>query len=417
MAPKRLLIFCDGTGMDGNLSESKSMAQAKADDANTLLDEKEPGAPRGGSSDPQNASNVLRLSRAVKLYSSEHKQQIVFYQSGVGSEAGFDGDPVIESKITQATGIAVASKIRDAYAFIAQNFEVEDEIYIFGFSRGAYAARKLAGLIDRIGLLETKQLGHFFTIWRQLVDHKDPIIPPGTRTTRIRCVGVWDTVGSVLNEINALNIEDGSLPASIDVALHAVSMQENRQKFLPTLWKVPKAGLRPGQILKEVWFPGAHSDVGGGYKPHELADIAVFWMAGEIQSFVDLDLPFLQSSKQQDPEPWGKSQPHNAYEETPWGEQFVIGHETRLESQQLAKDSKYHQSIQYGPNNLVKPKYMVTLDELKKAFGPDFQPDYPALNDFEQKAKNEWSRKARMPDGSPPNDQQPVFENPGDLFG
>ena len=68
----------------------------------------------------------------------------------------------------------------------------------------------------------------------------------------LRCVGVWDTVGSVYKEINALNINDTSLPETVKVALHAISLQENRKKFLPTLWSIPQGGLQPGQILKQV---------------------------------------------------------------------------------------------------------------------------------------------------------------------
>jgi hypothetical protein len=67
-----------------------------------------------------------------------------------------------------------------------------------------------------------------------------------------RCVGVWDTVGSVYKEIDALNIVDTSLPGTVKVALHAVSMQENRKKFLPTLWTIPSSGLAAGQVLKQV---------------------------------------------------------------------------------------------------------------------------------------------------------------------
>lgn len=67
-----------------------------------------------------------------------------------------------------------------------------------------------------------------------------------------RCVGVWDTVGSVYDEVDALHIEDTSLPATVKVALHALSMHENRQKFIPTLWTIPPGGLKPDQVLKQV---------------------------------------------------------------------------------------------------------------------------------------------------------------------
>ncbi|KAI0804520.1 hypothetical protein BC629DRAFT_1182970 [Irpex lacteus] len=377
---KILLIFCDGTGQDGTLSSETNE--------------------NGNNSGVQEATNVLRLSRGVLPWSTDGRRQIVFYQSGVGSEANFSGESANGAALLAALGTAVASKIRDCYAFLAQNFDEGDEICIFGFSRGAYTARKLAGLIDKIGLLEREQLGFFFEIWKDLVDNKTPTIPDGTRRTRIRCVGVWDTVGSVFNTIDALSIKDTDLPPTIDCALHAMSLQENREKFVPTLWTVPSRGLfalaagQP-QVFKQIWFPGAHSDVGGGYKRHELSDLALFWMAGEIQGFINLDLEFIQQSGQIKPEPWGTSQPNNAYEDLSWAEQAVIGHETRLESGQILSDATFHPSIAVAPTKLDKPKYMITLDDLKKKFGSSWTPKYASLNEFEQKCKDHWGKPLR----------------------
>ncbi|KAH8109828.1 hypothetical protein DFH11DRAFT_1624702 [Phellopilus nigrolimitatus] len=391
MPSKILLIFCDGTGMDGNLTEG-------------LTDE-------NGGSNTQYPTNVLRLSRSVMDYTTDNRRQIVFYQSGVGSEANFKGDPVFGTTALQAFGTAVASKIRDAYAFIAQNFDEGDEICIFGFSRGAYTARKLSGLIDKIGLLEREKLGYFFEIWKQLVDGKQPSIPVGTRKTNIKCVGVWDTVGSVANEIDALSLKDTALPSTIDVALHGVSLQENRKKFLPTLWTVPNLGLGANQIFKQVWFPGAHSDVGGGYQRHELADIALFWMAGEVKSLINLDLGFLRRSGQPKPDPWGTSQPHNAYEELSFAQKPIIGHQTRLQSAQIASDSVFHESVKFSPTALKDPTYMVTLDTLKNAFGGSWVPKSPALNAFEKECKDNWGKPPITGDG-------PIkYEHLSDLFG
>lgn len=365
--------------------------------------------PEGGGNQ-QFPTNVIRLSRSVKPETGGGKKQIVFYQSGVGSEATFKGDPVTGTTALQALGTAVASKIRDAYAFLAQNYEDGDEICIFGFSRGAYTARKLSGLIDRIGLLKRVDLGHFFLIWRQLVDGKTPTIPSGTRFPRIKCVGVWDTVGSVYKTIDALDIKDTSLPATIDVALHGLSLQENRKKFLPTLWTIPQGGLRANQILKQVWFPGAHSDVGGGYQRRELQDIALFWMAGEIKSFVELDLVFLRSTRQQKPEPWGTSQPHNAYMETPFALRPVVGHETRLESEQITPTSIFHKSLEFSPQNLTSKDYMVTTTIIQQKFGSGFHYIYPPLNEFEAYCKNNWDTTL------PTDPQPPIFDNPGDVI-
>ncbi|KAG1730061.1 hypothetical protein EDB19DRAFT_1390495 [Suillus lakei] len=411
--PKMLLIFCDGTGMNGNLSNRKSVGQSTAGDVNTVC--KDFGVPEisetpvsgGEGGNKQFPTNVIRLSRSVRSQTADGKKQIVFYQSGVGSEGTFAGDPVTGTTALRALATVVAIKIRDAYAFLAQNFEEGDEICLFGFSRGAYTARKLSGLIDLIGLLTQDNLGQFFTIWRQLMDGEAPTIPSDTRHPRIKCVGVWDTVGSVYATIDALEIKDTSLPATIDIALHAISLQENRQKFLPTLWTIPQGGLAANQTLKQVWFPGAHSDVGGGYERRELQDIALFWMTGEIKSFIDIDLEFLRSTRQQDPEPWGTSQPHNAYMESSYATRLIVGREIRLESGQITTTSVFHQSLEFSPQTLVSPEYMTTSSIIQRTLGPGFRPNYPPLNEFEEYCKNNWNKQpinAPMP---------PIFDDPG----
>ncbi|KAG1730063.1 hypothetical protein EDB19DRAFT_1390625 [Suillus lakei] len=412
--PKMLLIFCDGTGMDGNLSERHSVAQFTIGNVNAVREDfgvpemsETPPVGGGGGDNRQFPTNVIRLARSVRSQTADGKKQIVFYQSGVGSEANFAGDPVTGTTALQALGTAVASKIRDAYAFLAQNFEDGDEICLFGFSRGAYTARKLSGLISLIGLLTRDNLGQFFTIWRQLMDGEAPTIPSDTRHPRIKCVGVWDTVGSVYATIDALEIKDTSLPATIDIALHAISLQENRQKFLPTLWTMPQGGFATNQVLKQVWFPGAHSDVGGGYERRELQDIALFWMTGEIKSFIEIDLEFLRSTRQLNPEPWGTSQPHNAYMESSYATRLIVGHETRLESGQITTTSTFHQSLEFSPQTLVSPDYMTTSSLIQKAFGSGFRPNRPPLNEFEAYCKNNWKKQpinAPMP---------PIFDDPG----
>ncbi|KAF9225781.1 hypothetical protein BS17DRAFT_699538 [Gyrodon lividus] len=406
MAPRTLLVFCDGTGMDGTLSDPSMYhcphpclfflplqdAILGQDDPNVLASRvlAQPGDDpiEGGGGSKQYATNVLRLSRSVKNITSKGKEQIAFYQSGVGSEANFKGDPVTGTTALPLFVCVLASKIRDAYNFVAQNYEDGDDICLFG---GAYTARKLSGLIDQIGLLRRESLGLFFEIWRQLMDGITPVLPPDTRHPRIRIVGVWDTVGSVYNTIDALNIKDTSLPVTVDAALHAISLQENRKKFLPTLWTPPKDGLGK-QVLKQYWFPGAHSDVGGGYERHELADISLFWMAGEVQHIIELDLEFLRSYEQLNPDPWGTSQPHNAYMETSIIQRPIVGHETRLESKQIEKNSLFHESNKYAPQSLKDPDYMVTMTLIAKEFGSGFQPSIAPMNDFEQYCKEHWGK-------------------------
>ncbi|KAI6043395.1 hypothetical protein EDC04DRAFT_2652964 [Pisolithus marmoratus] len=424
-SPKMLLIFCDGTGADGTLTGT------------------EVHAPR------QFATNILRLSRAVLQTSvgDNQKQQIVLYMSGVGSESDFDGEFLRVAAALQSYGTAVASKIRDAYAFIAQNFEEGDEICIFGFSRcvvfvvttadnynnlsrGAYIARKLSGLIDLIGLLAREQLGNFFNIWSALVKGRKPTIPPGTRSTRIKCVGVWDTVDAIYNAQivypltpikDALSITDPSLPANIDIALHALSLQENRDRLLPTLWEMPKGGWRDNQVIKQVWFPGSHSDVGGGYEKHDLSDLALFWMVGEIKSFINIDTSFIEKLAQPMPDPWGEAQPHNGYMELSKTLKRFIKPQTRLDGGVINPDIVFHESILHAPTKLTSPQHMLSLDTLKQAFGGSWKPIIAPLNEFEQYCKDKWGKQSKR-DTTVDHDifgvipETVTFESASDLF-
>ena len=115
---------------------------------------------------------------------------------------------------------------------------------------------------------------------------------------------------------------------------------------------------------------------------------------GEIQSIVDLDLDFLRSARQQKPDPWGTSQPHNAYMETSILQRPFVGHETRLESGQITLPSnflQFHESVDYSPQKLAFPDYMTSLSLITQKLGSGFKPNYPPLNDFENSCKNNWT--------------------------
>ncbi|KAJ7023209.1 hypothetical protein C8F04DRAFT_190439 [Mycena alexandri] len=422
--PKRLFVFCDGTGQDGiiapegptqflNSSQAFEHGIGEALSANL-------GKPP--SSDAPYVTNVLRLARAVKRYSSDdpHDEdrmpQIVFYQSGVGAEADFRGNILQPALFTQANGWGVAYKIRDAYGFIAENFEAGDEIFLFGFSRGAFTARKLAQLIDKIGVLETETLGLFFPLWKELVDGKTPVIPSSTRAADIKCLGVWDTVAAVDNTPTVLHLKDSVLPANVKNAFHAVSIQENRKEFRPTLFK-----RQPGstQNLKEYWFPGAHSDVGGSYERQELADISLFWMTGEIlgvekdghypNQLFNLDTEFLERSKQKAPrDDWGTSAPHNAYEEC-WMRLIIYTPMDRLASGDITASAKWHLSLKSAPidpsHKKFDHRYMITQQDLEKKFGKLKCED---LNAWEAHQKDKWQNQT--------NEPPVVYDDPRVLF-
>ncbi|KAJ1308303.1 hypothetical protein OPQ81_004016 [Rhizoctonia solani] len=290
---KNIVVFCDGTGQDGLIS---SLTKEEQEDTQIQL-KKKPEHNKQPEHPITYPTNVLRLSRGVPLFTNTEPRriQIVYYQSGVGVGDDFQGNADFGDNYEKVRGTATGGKIRDAYNFIAQNYSTGDKIYLFGFSRGAYTARKVAGLICKLGLLNRRQMGRFFHYWSAL-DRNDPKveITPGQHAA-IEFLGVWDTVGSVYEDlvapkVDALTLVDSELPEGVKVARHALSYHENRKEFLPT----PFAGYSPDRDVKQMWFPGVHSDVGGSYNEHLIADIALCWMAGEaINAGLTIDEDFL----------------------------------------------------------------------------------------------------------------------------
>ncbi|HUS97731.1 MAG TPA: DUF2235 domain-containing protein, partial [Hyphomicrobiaceae bacterium] len=170
-----------------------------------------------------------------------------------------------------------------------------DEIFLLGFSRGAYEARSLAALIDVVGLPKKGAAFSYDDAWAA---YRKPEALRGEaelaalrETThfpvRIKCVGVWDTVGNIGNPFisggpisRMFDFHNREMPASVEVGLHALSIDEIRGPFRPTLWTIPRDGELPAhQHIEQVWFAGSHADVGGGYPETELSDITLLWMA------------------------------------------------------------------------------------------------------------------------------------------
>ncbi|KAH8809512.1 hypothetical protein DL96DRAFT_1762112 [Flagelloscypha sp. PMI_526] len=342
-------------------------------------------------------TNVARIARSLAHRAINKQRQIVFYQKGVGTESVFNGEPGTGSTWNP-------SKIREAYTFIAQNYNDGDEIFLFGFSRGAYTARKVAGLIDRIGLLSMQNIGSFFHIWLELLHDKSPTLPPDTKSPSIKAVAVFDTVNSVyqspIQYNDALSIKDTSFPETVAVGLHALSFHENRVHYLPTLWTIPKGGLKPNQHMKQVWFPGDHADVGGGWDRHELSDISIAWMVGELKFYypnLAFDANRLHSFHQVNPEPWGTSKPHWS-----WSPAIFLD---RSQTNQLTTESILHSSLLVSPTSLGFLNVQITM---KKLFGdPAKYPKPMPLNDFERVCKENWGKMALI---TLPGD--PVPENP-----
>ena len=270
-------------------------------------------------------SNVTRIARCIKPISSDGIPQIVYYHAGVGAGGGFT------NKLAGIDGGGLGENVREGYTFLASNYSPGDEIFIFGFSRGAFTARSIAGLIDQIGLLTKEGLPYLAEIYRD-VKHKhdrgyepkypnlpfpdkpsamDPEYNAQLRRgnlTRleipIKIVGVWDTVGSLgvpkIGWLERLGLQsssmkefafyDTSLGNCIEYAFQALSLDERRFSFQPALWEKLDGNYTN---LRQVWFPGAHSNVGGGYDDQQIATISLAWMVAQCQQFLDFDIDYV----------------------------------------------------------------------------------------------------------------------------
>lgn len=302
--------------------------------------------------------------------------QTVFYQDGIGAS------PYLFQRLLEgATGTSLDLKVMEAYSFIVDNYQEGDQLFFFGFSRGAYTARTVAAFVNYIGILSKQErsvslntLWHAFnqrnpsdpnsitkaeeTVFKELnrwpsgnamfsamtnskiqdesipkqnsairitspkkgesmdkildsstapvtlpiqteyleseeaINKRTPkVVPP-----KIEVIGVFDTVGALgvpgrfMNpqKMQYYSFFDPMLAPNVRHAFHAISLGEDRKDFLPTIWSLPKqelssdAEMRKGQELKQVWFQGSHSDVGGGHPWHGLSDITLAWMISQL---------------------------------------------------------------------------------------------------------------------------------------
>ncbi|TFH87157.1 DUF2235 domain-containing protein [Billgrantia azerbaijanica] len=244
------------------------------------------------SPESDNATHVLRLARGIAPEDAGGNKQVVYYDWGVGTE----GDSVRGG----ATGAGIDKNIMDCYRFIVHNYEPDDQLFLFGFSRGAYTVRSLAGLIRQCGVLRREyadKIPAAYALYRQRSKSSAPG-EPKARTFRrahavadvtpIEFVGVWDTVGALgipapfLGTLGSARylFHDTAPSKIIQHARHAVSIDENREDFEPALWTT-----KPGLDLQQVWFAGVHTDIGGGYKDRALGDHAGEWMAAEAERY------------------------------------------------------------------------------------------------------------------------------------
>lgn len=233
----------------------------------------------GETNDGQVANtNVYKFYKALLKTADQEPH----YDDGVG----VNGTP-IDQLLGGAFGDGLLAKIKDGYTTIARSYDPGDGIYIFGFSRGAYTARSLAGMIAVCGLpapgkFTNRTTDDAFAVYRKQAALDAFTAQYQAQNVKIAMVGVWDTVGSLgipgpffapLDK-QLYGFLNTDLHPDVQTAYHAVSIDERRNEFPATLW----TNSSPDQTLDQVWFAGVHCDVGGGYAQGGLSDITLAWM-------------------------------------------------------------------------------------------------------------------------------------------
>ena len=279
---KHLIVCCDGTWNRADQSE-------------------------GGVPTP---TNVRIFHNLLAERAGDGHRQLVRYFSGVGADGGelsrlFDG----------GTGHGLSRNIMNAYLWLAENFGAGDLVSAVGFSRGAYTVRSLIGMLTTCGLIRVdgernpwqrvqQVFGQGYVRRRPAAEWAAELdFHPGMRAPagaderaelgrRVEFLGVWDTVGSlgipdglgllsVFDDRAAHAFHDTRLNPGIRCARHALALDERRGPFAPTLWTDPAGHPLRDERVTQLWFPGCHSDVGGGYRETGLSDGALQWMIGE----------------------------------------------------------------------------------------------------------------------------------------
>jgi uncharacterized protein (DUF2235 family) len=258
---KRIVLCCDGTW-------------------------NKPDEEKGGRPVP---TNVVRLAYRVAK-SDGTVPQITYYDLGVGT------GNFIDRFAGGVLGEGLEDNIYDAYRFLVGNYEREDQIFLFGFSRGAFTARSIGGMIRKCGILrrgavdkyhEAKDLYHSNVHpddAEAVAFRKANSVSPD-EAIKIKFIGVWDTVGSLGipkkgGVAEKLQFHDTELSGTVENGYHALAIDEHREPFLPTLWNYKP---KPPQKVEQVWFCGAHSDVGGGYPEDDASKLALLWILDKAQ--------------------------------------------------------------------------------------------------------------------------------------
>jgi len=256
------------------------------------------------SSGKRRPTNVTKVARGVRPRDANGIDQIVMYHDGLGT-----GGP-LDTVSGGAFGSGIEDNIRLLYRFLVYNWEPNDEIFLFGFSRGAFTVRTLAGFMSFAGLVHKGDDYYVPDLYECYETSQGPGTPKWDhahrriRTPRacppIKFVGVWDTVGSLgapgllgwIFNSGKYKYHQVGISPEMEHAYHALAIDERRKPFKPTLWERP-AGWNG--TLEQAWFCGVHTNVGGSCRRDGLANEALHWMVEKAEGHgLAFDAEYLQ---------------------------------------------------------------------------------------------------------------------------
>lgn len=247
-------------------------------------------------------TNVEILYNCIEAVDTNGIRQMKIYDQGVGTSTYDKKDQVLGG----IAGYGIDKNIKDIYTFLVINYQPGDQLYFFGFSRGAYTARSLAGFVNNCGILKPENIhmvDYAYELYRDRnkYSHPDSDFMTSFRnqycaeaSTGIHFIGVWDTVGALglpfpwskKYNTERYKFHDVKLSRKVRYAFHALAIDEKRKQFSPTLWELSKTvknDPKHEQVLQQRWFAGVHSNVGGGYADHGLSDLAMQWLTENAQ--------------------------------------------------------------------------------------------------------------------------------------
>jgi uncharacterized protein (DUF2235 family) len=321
-------------------------------------------------------TNVTNVALWIADQDDQGVRQLVFYDKGVGT-----------NRCTRALGgmfgYGLSKNVKQAYRFLVTHYEPGDEVYYFGFSRGAYTVRSTAGFICNCGLLRPEHADRLSAAYKLYRRRDNESHPAGTEATLFKktfshevsahFIGVWDTVGALgiplwwgvpygwLKPLRQKwQFHDVDISSSVGYAYQALAIDEQRRPFEPSIWRQSEKGIAKKQVLEQQWFPGVHSNVGGGYPDARLSNIALQWIKSKA---VKIGLKFETSLDASDTSPGHTGKLENSLSR-PYR---LLGRHIRPIASPCPDDAEAGKST----NESINPS---ALDRMKENMEPPYQP-------------------------------------------